>query len=115
MSRVALASGLARRLPGAILLSVAIYYAVWGGEYSAYDLYRLHNQREAAAAGLAESTVQVDSLGALAERLDGDNATIEAVARERFGMIREGELLYRFVPAEPDSAAAQLRVTARAP
>jgi cell division protein FtsB len=32
-----------------------------------------------------------------------DSATIERIARERFGMIRSGEKLYRFAPA-PDSA-----------
>ena len=40
---------------------------------------------------------------AQALKLERDPATIERVARERFGMIREGETLYRFVPV--DSAA----------
>jgi cell division protein FtsB len=110
-----LPAGLARRLPAALFLAVAVYYAVWGGEYSAFDLLRLHNQRVAAAAGLEDTAAQVDSLGALAKRLDGDRATIEAVARERFGMIRDGELLYRFVPVDPEAAANELRVTARTP
>jgi cell division protein FtsB len=104
-----------RRLPAALLLGVAVYYAVWGGEYSSFDLGRLHDQRETAAEGLAASTVQVDSLGALAKRLEGDRATIEAVARERFGMVKEGELLYRFVPVEPATPSAEVRVTARTP
>jgi cell division protein FtsB len=47
---------------------------------------------------------EVDSLSALVERLEDDRSTIEAVARERFGMIREGEVLYRFV--DVDSAGA---------
>ena len=106
---------LARRLPGAVLLAVAVYYAVWGGEYSAFDLYRLRNQLQAAATGLGAAEAQVDSLGALAKRLDSDKATIEAVARERFGMIRDGELLYRFVPAAEKAPGSQLRVTARTP
>ena len=106
---------LARRLPGAILLGIAVYYAVWGGEYSALDLYRLRNQLQTASAGLGEAEAQVDSLGALAKRLDSDKATIEAVARERFGMIRDGELLYRFVPAAEATPVAPVRVTARTP
>jgi cell division protein FtsB len=110
-----LPAGLARRLPVALLLAVAVYYAVWGGEYSAFDIGRLHNQREAAAAGLDASRVQVDSLAALAQRLDSDRATIEAVARERFGMIRDGELLYRFVPVPDDTPTMESRLTARMP
>ena len=114
MSRKELPVGVRRGL-SALLLGVAVYYAVWGGEYSSFDLRRLHNQREAAAEGLTLSEAQVDSLGALAKRLDGDRATIEAVARERFGMVKEGELLYRFVPVEPEPAPADVRVTARTP
>ena len=111
----ALPAGLARRLPIALLLGIAVYYAVWGGEYSAFDIGRLHNQREAAAAGLEATQVQVDSLGALAKRLDSDRATIEAVARERFGMIRDGELLYRFVPVPDDTPTTESRLTATMP
>jgi cell division protein FtsB len=114
MRRKELPAGL-RRIPAALLLGVAAYYAVWGGEYSSFDLRRLHNQREAAAEGLTLSEAQVDSLGALAKRLEGDRATIEAVARERFGMIKDGELLYRFVPVEDEPPATETRVTARTP
>jgi hypothetical protein len=35
--------------------------------------------------------------------LERQDSAVERIARERFGMIREGELLYRFVPV--DSAA----------
>jgi cell division protein FtsB len=45
----------------------------------------------------------VDSLEARADSLQSDSATIERIARERYGMIRPGERLYRFV--QPDSAA----------
>ena len=114
MSKKELPAGV-RRGFGALLLGVAVYYAVWGGEYSSFDLRRLHNQRVAAAAGLTAAEAQVDSLGALAKRLDGDRATIEAVARERFGMIRQGELLYRFVPVEEEAPVKDTRVTARTP
>ena len=114
MRKKELPAGLRRGL-GALLLGVAVYYAVWGGEYSSFDLLRLHDQREALAEGLTRSAVQVDSLGAAAERLEGDRATIEQVARERFGMVKEGELLYRFVPVEPEPAPAEVRVTARTP
>ncbi len=36
-----------------------------------------------------------DSLETWAEALDTDSATIERLARERYGMIRSGEVLYR--------------------
>ena len=86
----------------ALLLGVAVYYAVWGGEYSVFDVRTLTLRQRAAEAELLELERQVDSLRTLEELLENDPATIEAVARERFGMVREGELLYRFV--EVDSA-----------
>ena len=108
-------SALLRRAPGLAVLAIAGYYAVWGGEYTALDLRRLRQQRVEAEARLAATRQETDSLRALAERLEGDDATIEAVARERFGLIRDGELLYRFVPAREAPAPADARLTVRAP
>jgi hypothetical protein len=45
----------------------------------------------------------VKKLEARRDSLMNDSATIERIARERFGMIRNGERLYRFANA-PDSA-----------
>ena len=39
-----------------------------------------------------------DSLRVWAEALETDSATIERLARERYGMIRPGEILYRMTP-----------------
>jgi cell division protein FtsB len=103
---------LAGRLLGGLLLSVALYYAVWGGEYSAFDLRRIARRQDAERAALAAARLRVDSLRRVAKRLESDPATIEQVARERFGMIRPGEILYRFV--EVDSPAAPARI-ARTP
>ncbi|MFL5385165.1 MAG: septum formation initiator family protein [Longimicrobiaceae bacterium] len=92
-----------RHLLAAAVLAAALYYAAFGGEYSAFDLLRLNRDRRDAEARLARTRREVDSLKAQALKLERDPATIERVARERFGMIREGETLYRFVPV--DSAA----------
>jgi cell division protein FtsB len=104
----------ARLVTGAILL-VAVYYAVWGGEYSAFDLLRLHRQQSDVAARADATRLEVDSLRTVAHLLDSDSATIEEVAREHFGMIREGELLYRFVEVPRAGAAASAETVAPAP
>lgn len=82
-------------LPG--ILALAAYYAVFGGEYSYFELLRAREETERQRVELAELRRQVDSLTAWADSLESDPATLERIARERFGMIREGELLYRFV------------------
>jgi cell division protein FtsB len=89
-----------RRLLAGAILALAGYYALWGGEYSAFHLVRLREDRVAAEAHLAVVRAEVDSLKVLAGKLESDDATIERVARERFGMIRDGEILYRFAPVD---------------
>ena len=89
-----------RRLFAGGILALAGYYALWGGEYSAFHLLRLDEERAAAEVELAALRAESDSLRALATRLEEDDAEVERIARERFGMIAEGELLYRFVPVD---------------
>jgi len=86
-------------------LLIAVYYAVWGGEYSVFDLHRIDRQKQTESNRIEAARLEVDSLRDLASRLESDPATIEAVARERFGLIRPGEVLYRFV--EVDSSEVQ--------
>jgi cell division protein FtsB len=99
---VALSRAGALRLGQGAVLAVAAYFAVWGGEYSVMDEVRLTRREAATRERLARTRAEVDSLRAQAKRLESDDATLERIARERFGMIAEGELLYRFV--EVDSA-----------
>jgi cell division protein FtsB len=90
-------------VPAALLL--AAYWAVWGGEYSIIEVRRARRDRELEAAELERVRHEVDSLGLLIDSLDSDPAVLERLAREKYGMIKEGETLYRF--AEPrDSGAA---------
>lgn len=94
--------------PGSLIrtgaVAVAAYYALWGGEYAAYDLRRLRIQTAEEMRALAATRVEVDSLANVATLLEDDPATIERVARERFGMIREGETLFRFIQLPPPAA-----------
>jgi cell division protein FtsB len=93
-------NGLAKVLvPG--LLLVAVYYAVFGGEYSVFELHRTRVELESERVTLLELDAQIDSLVAWSDSLTNDPYTLERIAREQFGMIREGETLYRF--AEPDA------------
>ena len=90
------------RIALALVLAVALYYALFGGEYSVFELRRLSRRVVEEQARLDSLRLQVDSLEARADSLADDSATIERIARERYGMIRPGERLYRFV--EEDTA-----------
>jgi cell division protein FtsB len=103
---VALSPGAARRGLAAVILLVAGYYAVQGGEYSLWDMLRLRRERRAAEARIATVRAESDSLRREAGRLERQDTAVERIAREQFGMVRDGELLYRFVPADSAKPAA---------
>ena len=84
------------------LLIVAAYYAMFGGEYSLFELRGARASVDSEQATLAELEGRIDSLAAWADSVRSDPATLERIAREQFGMIRDGETLYRFAPAEDD-------------
>jgi cell division protein FtsB len=72
--------------------------AILAGEYSTLDWLKLRRQL-----AFERDTVQVlrravDSLRRVANAVENDPATQERVAREQFGLIRDGEILYRIVP-----------------
>ncbi|HKJ92962.1 MAG TPA: septum formation initiator family protein [Longimicrobiales bacterium] len=81
----------------------ALYFLALGGNYTFLDLWRLRDQRKAEAAALDSLRAEVRALQAEADSLKGDSAFLERLARERYGLIRNGERLYRFVGPMPDS------------
>lgn len=93
-----------RKLVLSLLAAVAVYYALFGGEYSWLELRHIEREREREAARLDATQQESARLRARADSLAGDPAALERIARERYGMIGEGERLYRF--ADTTAAAA---------
>ena len=85
----------------AIVLGVAfaLYFALQGGEYGTLDLLQLRREEVEERANVARLQHLVDSLTKAAVAIERDPLTQERVARERFGMLKEGEFLYRLVPS----------------
>ena len=83
-------------------LAFALYFGIQGGEYATTDLLALRRQEASERAQVAAAPVRWSTrCSGTADAIEHDPRTQERVARERFGMIRRGELLYRLVP--PDS------------
>lgn len=95
--------GKVSRILLAVLLGLAVYYAVFGGEYSLMEVRNVRREIVAKERELEELRRSLDSLRAWVDSLQNDSATLERLARERFGMIRDGEILYRL--AEPRDTA----------
>ena len=100
-----------KRLVFPALLGLAVYYAVFGGEHSLFDLRTARSAIETESVELAELRGEIDSLRSRIDSLESDSATLERIARERYGMIRDGEILYRF--AEPADSAGEAEAAER--
>jgi cell division protein FtsB len=88
----------------AIILGVifALYFAFQGGEYGTLDLRQLTKEATEESTSVAQLHRVVDSLERLATAIEKDPQMQERVARERFGMLKPGEFLYRLVPTGKD-------------
>lgn len=89
-----------RRAALPLLVALAAYFALFGGQYSIFEVRGVRSQTAAGGEELERLRAETDSLRARADSLENDPATLERLARERFGMIRQGEVLYRFTEGE---------------
>jgi len=89
------------RLAGLIALVALVAFAILGGEYSTLDWLTLRRQVRDERAAVRAIEAELDSLAKLARDLENSPAAQERAAREGFGMIRDGEILYRLVPQQP--------------
>jgi len=80
-------------------LVAALYFALQGGEYGTLDLLQLRGEEAEERANVLRLERLVDSLTTAAVAIELDPRMQERVARERFGMIKKGEFLYRLVPS----------------
>ncbi len=83
------------------LIGLSVYFALFGGEYSVFEVTRVRAERLELEEKLVALEQTNECLREWAEALQSDSATIERLARERYGMIRTGEVLYRITdPAD---------------
>lgn len=93
----------ARWLVAAVVL-LATVFALQAGEYSTLDWLELRRLERAESLQVAELERTVDSLTTVAEAVETDPRTQERIAREKYGMARDGEIVYQIVP-DGDTAA----------
>jgi cell division protein FtsB len=93
-----------RYVLGAILLAGATYFAFFGGEYSLLEIARIRHEKGIEQERYDSVREDVVLLQARVDSLENDGPTIMRIARERWGLIRQGEHLYRFDGADSTSA-----------
>ena len=77
---------------------LAAFFVVQGGEHGTWSWYQLRKAERSERARIADLERTVDSLTRIAEAIEQDSTTQDRLARESYGMIRDGEFLYRLVP-----------------
>ncbi len=85
-----------------------LFFAVEGGEYGTTDVWSQRGRRDRLRAEIAAMRAEVDSLGAEVKSVKTDNARLERIAREEYGMVKgDKEVLYwtarRKADAPPDT------------
>lgn len=84
-------------------LAVA-YFAIEGGEWGTVALLRQRAHSRALTDSVAALARLADSLERYKQRVQTDPATQERIAREQFGYVRKGEVVYKVVdPVARDS------------
>ncbi len=93
----------------AVAALLIVFFAVQGGEYSTGELLARTERRAALELEVQALQRVVDSLTQEKQLVETDNATLERIAREEYGMVKGSrELLYRFADdVDGDSAARQ--------
>ena len=80
---------------GVLVFIVGLTFGVVGGTYSAFDAWGMRRDQERGRATLARLRQEIDSLHSLADAIENDPQMIEKIAREKLGMLRPGEVVYR--------------------
>lgn len=83
-----------RRIAVLVLLFLG-WYMIQGGEYSTLDWLELRSERAREKARIEALRGEVDSLRAEAIAVETDPEVQERVARELYGMLRDGEVVYQ--------------------
>jgi cell division protein FtsB len=88
-----------RRFLLGLAILATIWFAVEGGEFGSWDLWKQRQSRKQLQHEIDSLQQRVDSLRKYRARLDTDRALQEKLARENVGMVRgDKELLYLITP-----------------
>lgn len=86
------------RIVAVVVFVGGMTFGYFGGEYSTADWRTLRRGVERGRRAIVQLEADIDSLRVEAVALESDSTRQERAARERFGMLRSGEILYRVRP-----------------
>lgn len=93
-----------------VVISIVFGYLYFGGSYSWYNIVKLRKHKEQLHSEIKKIESQKRNLTKELELLEGDSENdertrfkLERLAREKHGMAREDELIYRFTAEHGDT------------
>jgi cell division protein FtsB len=79
------------------VVTFVVLFALLSGDQGAITFYRTWRHIGDLQREIVQANRSVDSLKMEIERLKNDTAHIERIAREKFGMARDNEKMYKFI------------------
>jgi cell division protein FtsL len=82
-----------------VVISVVLFFLVMSlfGNQGLIAVYNAYNEDRSLTEQIKESKRTIDSLKDEIERLKSDTSYIERIAREKLGMARRNEKIYKFI------------------
>lgn len=81
----------------AAVLAVAMLYSLFSGKANIVRIYRSHADIRKKEAAVVTRHHELDSLAEQNAKLKSDTSYIEKIAREKLGMARKDEKVYKFI------------------
>jgi cell division protein FtsB len=81
----------------AVLVSFGILWFGFLDTYSIYTRYKLHAEREQLQHKIEQLKVETAQLQSKIDELKANPDLLEKIAREQYGMRRDGEKIYRII------------------
>ncbi len=82
------------------LVVAALVFALQAGEYSTPQWLSMRTREQEVGAEVAALMREVDSLARFRKLVETDPVTQERIAREQYGMLRQGEIEFTLVQPE---------------
>ena len=96
-----------RRLLLGITVGLPVFFYVLFGSHGVIQRIRLEQEKDELQLKIKAAEEQNLRLQAEVKALDSDMNAVEKVAREKYGMAREGETVYRVRKSEQESTTSQ--------
>jgi cell division protein FtsB len=89
-----------KRALAVLVVGIPLLVYLLFGSHGIVQRVKLQQKRVELEAQIREAEAETKRLQAESAALDGDKKAIEKTAREKYGMAREGETVYKVAPAK---------------